>query len=271
MYFKDRLIPEREARVWIFCDGFLYARGLFETMRAYRGEVFALKQHIERLKKGAKIIGLKNPPPYSRLEEAVLITVGSSKIKEAYIRLNLWQEENSCNFACFIKPLKKYPDKFYKRGVRAIISDFKVNESSLLCRVKSLNYLFYKLARQAANKKNAFEAILLNSKGLLAEGAHSNIFLVKRDSLITPSLESGCLPGITRSIVLGLAKKEKIKVEEKLVKPGKLFKADEAFLTNSLIEIMPVTRVNNKSVNNGRSGKITNLLIKRYQELVKGS
>ena len=269
VYLNGRLIKAKEARASIISPGFLYGEGLFETMRAYHGDIFALDRHIERLIRGARLLGLKLKWSKSKIKKAVLITLKASGLNNAYVRLNLWKEDKGSSLACFVKRLQIYPLGFIKSGAKAVISDMRVNELSPLCRIKSFNFLLYRLARQKAQGKNADEAILLNSKGYVAEGAHSNIFIVRGNCLITPSLESGCLAGITRSIVLELAQKESIDIKERLIKPRELFNADEAFLTNSLIEIMPIAKLDAKPIGSGSIGKITELLLSKYREKTK--
>ena len=144
-----------------------------------------------------------------------------------------------------------------------------MNEYSAIAGIKSLNYLNFYLARRFAQIKGYNEAIMLNTKGSVVEGSYSNLFIVKNKILFTPSLDCGCLPGIARGVVLDLAKKLKIKVKETRIALKELISADEVFVTNSLIEVMPVTYIKDKKINKGITGEITGILSKQYRGLVE--
>ena len=162
-----------------------------------------------------------------------------------------------------------YPEQVYQRGFRAIVSSIHRNSQSPLSRIKSTNYLESILAKHEARKAEVDEALFLNEKGLLAEASMSNIFLVNNGTLRTPGEENGILPGITREVVLELAASLGIKSMEQKIALKELTQADEAFFTNSLMEIMPLTQLSGQKIGTGEAGAVTQRLAAAYQELVK--
>lgn len=266
IYLNGKFVRQEEARLSVLDPGFLYGQGLFETMRAYNGEVFRLDSHIQRLLNSLAIIGIDALIEPDSLKEAAKRCLKENDLKDAYVRLTLWQgEDNKVKVMAMAKPYRFPGKEEYQKGFKAMLSSFRQNESSLLCRVKSANYLHLLLAYQEARKNNFDEALFLNTKGFLAEASRGNIFLVKDNCLLTPELDCGCLPGITRDTVLALAAREKIKAIEARLTLEDLERAQEAFLTNSLIEVMPLVSLDAKPVNNGRPGEITQRILKRYR------
>jgi branched-subunit amino acid aminotransferase/4-amino-4-deoxychorismate lyase len=161
-----------------------------------------------------------------------------------------------------------YPEQTYDRGFSASISSVRRNSGSVLAGLKSINYLESLLARQKARSSGLDDAILLNDKGLLAEASASNVFIVSGGKLLTPGKESGILPGITRDIILKLATQSGIDTLEQDIELDELVHADEVFLTNSLIEVMPVTRLDMNPVGNGKPGPVTRKMMEAYRSLV---
>lgn len=264
--------------VSVFDRGFLYGDGLFETMRSYGGRIFKLDEHLSRLFRSSKVLKIKMPYSKKELKRAVHRDLKAARIKDAYIRLTLTRGEGTFNFkhdsrmkpnvVVTVKEFKGYPDIFYFRGISAKISDIRQNEYSPLSGIKSLNFLDHIIARMRAQDEGFYEAILTNTKGHVAEAATSNIFLVKRGMLLTPSLDSGILPGITRRAVIRIARKLGIRVAEKAITQKELAGADEIFLTNSLGEIFPVVRVGKIAIGNGLPGEMTKLLHAHYKKVI---
>ena len=161
------------------------------------------------------------------------------------------------------------PPETYKKGFRAVVASLRRNSQSPLSRVKSTNYLESILGRRQAKAAGADEAIFLNDRGFLAEASTANIFLVVRGVLFTPSLDSGILPGITRQAVLDLAPSLGIAAKEQETRLKDLFEAEEAFLTNSLLEIMPLTGVEERPIGQRKPGPVTRRLMAAYSKLVE--
>jgi branched-chain amino acid aminotransferase len=276
VYLNGKLIPRHQAAIAVTDYGFLYGYGLFETMRAYQGEVFRLEDHLRRLSASAKILGI--PIKTKELKSAVAQTIRANRLASARVRLAISAGEGEMNadpstcksptVLIIAQRYTPYPPSVYEEGLRAVVSSIRRNSQSPLARLKSASYLESISARQEARKAGAEEAICLNDKGFLAEASMSNIFIVTKGLLRTPGLDSAVLAGITRKIVLELASQLGIPTKEEDIRPDELFEAEEAFLTNSLIEVMPLTEVDKKKIGSGRRGAVTEGLLKAYRKLL---
>ncbi len=265
VYLDDKILEEDQLNLHID-EGFLYGYGLFETMRAYNRKPFLLEAHIDRLIDSCSLIDLE-PPKRSLMIEKTEELLRESKISDAYIRINYWKAKAFPKFCIIVREFKSYPKKIYREGFKCIISDFRQNEYSVLSKIKSLNYLNNRLALKEAEEKNTDEAILLNTKGYVCEGSRTNVFLVKDSQILTPSLDCGCLKGITRNTIIDIAKKEGIGVYEKELLPEEILDSSEAFLTNSLLEIAPFVYLDKRPINGGIPGEITKFLSEKYRRL----
>ena len=277
VYLNGSFLPREEAKISLFDRGLLFGDGLFETMRAYHGQVFRFDRHFERFWRSIEFLKI----PFSSSKEAVRSALDrlleANQLNEAYIRLMVWRGEgfgldpeacSSGSVAIIARPLVPYPQAAYENGFKGAVVSIRQNEWSPLSRMKSLNFLPNIVAKMEAKAKGADEGILLNTKGHVAEGTVSNVFLVLRGQLVTPSLESGALPGITREAVLELAKGEGINAIEQEIALSELMAAEEVFLTNTLMEVMPMTSIDSLPIGDGRPGPLTKLLAKAYRELV---
>ncbi|MEW6171280.1 MAG: aminotransferase class IV [Candidatus Omnitrophota bacterium] len=265
VWLNGKIISEDKVCISINDPGFLYGYGLFETMRAYKRKIFALEEHLKRLQQGIRTIDLKidKKIDFKKIMDEVLKV--NPRYQNSRLRLNIWQAEKGVSILVSLKEYVMHDEK-YKIGFKTIITKkVFINEKDIISQIKSMNRLIYQLAYQEAKLNSADEALILNTCGFLSDGSRTNIFLVKKNCLFTPSLTSGCLSGITRKLVINLAKINKIKIIEKNILPEEIFKADEVFLTNSLIEIMPVSSCEGKTIN---LGPITQNLIKEYKKLL---
>ena len=268
VFLNGKFVDEEEASFSLFDAGFLYGQGLFETMRAYNGRIFRIDSHLKRLFNSAPLVDLELDMDRPSLKNNLESSLKKNSLKDAYVRLTLWQGKDRVNTAIFAQGYNFLKREDYEKGFRAVISSYRQNEFSLLSRIKSASYLLLLLAYKEAKKKNADEALLLNTQNFIAEASRANIFLVKDNCLLTPSLDCGCLAGITRDTVFGIAEKEKINIIETRISRKELKKCDEAFLTNSLIEIMPLVNIEGEPLNKGTPGKITELVLRRYRALI---
>lgn len=280
IYLNGRLIPEEEALISVFDHGFLYGDGIYETMRAYRGRVFLMDEHINRLFRSGELIRLKINLSKEQIKEAIYNTLEKNGLKEAYIRLSISRgpgeiglDPELCKeptFVIIVKEFREYPEELYDKGVKTCIAKIRRNApESLNPRIKSLNFLNNILAKIEAKDAGAYEAIMLNYRGYITEGTISNIFFIKEGSLLTPSVDAGILDGITRDLVIRVAWREGIRVEEGLYSADKLYDSDESFITNTTLEILPVVKVNEKRIGNGFPGPITKALHRGYREEVE--
>ena len=276
VYLNGNLVPLSQACISPLDYGFLYGYGLFETMRAYEGFVFRLDKHLNRLAGSAERLGI--PTVAAGLKEAVTATLQANKLSDARIRITVSIGEGGIipdmrqcqkpTVLVMAEHYKPHPELVYSTGFKAIVSSLVRYSRSPLSIIKSANYLENMLAKQEATAAGANEAIRLNEKGFLAEASMSNVFLIIGDRLMAPPLESGILPGITREAVIELAPRLGISTIERDITIEELFRAQEAFLTNSLIEIMPLTVIDGKPVASGKPGLITERLRAAYRKLV---
>ena len=242
-----------EINLLILKRGFLLGDGIFETLISKNYKIFRFSDHYTRLKEGAEICEIEVEEK-EILESQIRRTLEKFKIKNGYIRINVWRkkgersmpEGRKSNILIIIKNYKPYPSHFYQNGMKCMISKkiFK-NEKSILYKIKSFNFIENILGKIEAKENKCQDAIFLNTKGFLTEGTVANLFFVKKDKIYTPSVECGILPGITRKIVIQICRKNRIKIKEGKFKPEFLKECDEVFMTNTLMGIMPVKSIEN--------------------------
>ena len=253
IFLDDRLVDASEAKVSVYDHGFLYGDGVYETMRAYEGVVFRLDEHIARLVRSAELIHMKLPDK-KELACAVYEAVVANRLDNAYIRVTVSRGKGpigldpalcrKLTIVVIAETFHPYPEALYRDGVELIISPVTRNfVGAIDPRIKSLNFLNNILAKITAREQGAYEAIMCNFAGYLAEGTVSNIFFVRAGEVHTPSVEAGILDGITREAVIGLARESGYAVHEGLYTPADIFAATEVFFTNTTAEVMPVCRV----------------------------
>lgn len=277
IYWNGKIVSPEIAAIAPTDRGFLLGDGLFETMRAYEGRIFALREHWERLKNSADYLKIPLAISCVELEKIANELLDQNNLlgQNASLRLTLTrgsgprgllppkEVQPTLILAAFPLPIN------LPSSINAWVVDIRRNEFSPLANIKSLNYLDNVLAKMAATQAGADEAILLNSKGDVAEACAANIFLVtEQNQLATPRLEDGALPGITRKMVIHLAKQLHIPVEEKSVTLNDLRSAHEIFLTNSLIEIQSIDQINHHLIGNKNSRPITTQLQAAYARAV---
>ena len=279
VFVNGSFVNVSRAKISVFDRGFLYGDGLFETMRSYWGEVFRLENHLDRLFRSAKEIEISFSYTRKELKDIIKRILRINSLSEAYIRLTLSRgvsetgliskSKSSATMVIVARKFKPLSPSEYRRGWRATIVETRQNQASPVSRLKSLNFLNNILARKEAKAKGVDEGILLNTVGDVTEASTSNIFLVKRGIVITPPEESGLLPGITRRVVLELTTPLGLKVYKRIISLDELMGAEEAFLTNSLIEIMPLVEIDGRRIGKGEPGPVTERIHKAYKVLVK--
>lgn len=276
VYVNGEIVEEAEAKVAALDRGLLHGRGLFETMRSYGGVVFRLEEHLQRLADGMKVVGIGNAPEEGEIRRGIAALLERNGLREARLRLTVTAgpsaetDKMRSTVVIAAEPLgAQYPDELYERGMSAVMSDVRRNETSLLSRVKSLNCLDSVLAREQAKRQGADEALLLNCRGMVAEGSASNLFVVGEEGLTTPSIESGALPGITRAAIIEIATEAGTACRESNVALDDLPTAKEAFLTGSIMGVMPLTRLDGSAIGDGRPGPATELMRRLHRRLVE--
>jgi len=279
-YINGDIVEDKEAKISIFDRGFLYGDGLFETMRSYEGRVFRMDAHLERLYSSMKTLKIRQRISAKELERAVYDLLSVNNLMDASVRLNVTRgisrnrafsisKNEPSNVIITSRPFVPRPASFYEKGIKINISRYIRSGRTFVSNVKVPNYLQSIIARNEAMPKGFFETIYLNEDGDITDGSVSNIFMVKGDMLATPSIDCGVLPGITRGTVLKLASFAGLPVSEGRFDPSYLKNADEVFITNSLIEIIPVTKVDDKEIAGGGIGCSTKRLHSLYKEQVR--
>lgn len=275
VYINGDFVEKEHAKISVFDHGLLYGDGIFEGIRIYKGNVFKLQEHLDRLHKSAKAIMLTLPLSFKEMEKAVLDTVRINNRQDGYIRLIVTRGEGTlgidpikCKQATVIiivDDIQLYPTQYYEKGIKIITASARrISPDSLDPRIKSLNYLNNILAKLEATHAGCLEAIMLNKEGFVAECTGDNIFIVKNQALLTPSGSKGALDGITKNTVMQIAGKLGITASESEITQYDLYTADECFLTGTGAEIIPVIDIDGRAIGNGHPGEITKKLIKDF-------
>jgi len=275
VYVNGEVVEREAASVSAFDRSFLYGDGLFETVRAYDGVPFLMVEHLDRLAGSAGALGIPMPVR-GTVAGAVARLIELNGLRDAYVRITLSRGTHAGALAPDepLKPtlvieaheLHPYPPELYERGARVIVSSLTHDSSSPVRRHKTTSYIAGVLARREAKNRGADEALLLDPAGRVAEGATSNVFCVRDRRLTTPPLEMNILPGVTRAAVIALARDAGHAVDEAPFGLAELQSADEVFLTNSLMEVMPARSVEGCELP-GAPGPVTRTLCRAYAKL----
>lgn len=269
IWLNDGLAPADAVHITATDRGFTLGDGVFETMRARGGRILNLRRHLARLRAGAELIGIALPFTDYAAETAILRTLSANGLAEAVVRLTvsrgvprtrgLLPDPNpQLTLVIDAQPFVGASYALYARGMRAITSTVRRDERSPLARAKTLSYLENVLARREAGLHGADEALMLNTEGNLVCASAANLFLVIDGALTTPDLDSGPLPGTTRELVIReLAPDSGLEVVEHPITPSDLPAVTEAFVTNALLGIMPLTVIDGQPVGTGRPGPFT--------------
>jgi branched-chain amino acid aminotransferase len=275
---NGRISAEREAVIPVFDHGFLYGEGIYETLRTYDARLFLFDRHLRRLRNSARLIDLAIPFTDDEAASHIRHTVAAANLdgNEAYIRLLVTRGVGDLTYdikatpkpswVVIVKPLAPPPTEIYEGGVKVALVDVVRNHpQSVNPTIKSNNLMNAALAAQQAIKRGAFEAVMRNYRGELTECTQSNLFIVKNGAALTPPLESGLLPGITREFLFEVGRDADIEVREQVLRDDDLFAADEAFLTSTTREVLPIVSVDDRDIADGRPGPITLKLLKAFR------
>jgi branched-chain amino acid aminotransferase len=281
IYLNGKLVEKEDAKVSVFDHGFLYGDGVFEGIRAYNGLVFKLKEHIDRLFESAHSIMLPIKLSKEKMIDAVVATLKANNLKDAYIRLivsrgegDLGLDPRKCKgnetIVVITDRIVLYPEKLYREGMAIItVPTIRNIPEALNPQIKSLNYLNNILAKIEAVNCGYEEALMLDHLGYVAECTGDNIFVVENGELYTPPQCMGTLRGITRDAVLAVARKAKISTHEHVLTRHELYNSQECFLTGTAAEIIPVVKVDGRTIGDGMPGKTTKLLMQEFKKLTK--
>lgn len=280
IYLNGKFYPKEKARISVFDHGFLYGDGVFEGIRAYHGRVFRLQEHIHRLYASARALTLTIPCTPQELATAVIETVRRNHLKDSYIRVvvsrgegDLGLDPRKCakpNVIIIAASITLYDRALYTKGLSTVTVATRRNiPEALDPKIKSLNYLNNILAKIETNLAQVPEGIMLNREGYVAEATGDNIFIVSQGRLLTPAPHSGILMGVTRQVVIELAKKLSIPVKETLLTLYDLYTADECFLTGTAAEVIPVVQIDGRTIGSGSPGPITRQLMESFLKLTQ--
>jgi len=281
IWLDDKLVDEADAKISVFDHGLLYGDGVFEGIRVYNHRIFELEAHIKRLYESAKAIRLEVPISRSKLISAVEKTTEANGVIDGYIRLVVTRGVGTLGLNPFVcqssrifiiaDNIQLYPEELYEKGMKVISATTVRNHPlALPPQVKSLNYLNNILAKIEALDNNVPEAIMYNHEGYVAEATGDNVFIVKTGVIYTPPVEVGALEGITRAVVIRLAKQENLQVVEKNLTKVDLYICDEFFLTGTAAEVIGVVEIDGRVVGDGKPGPITKLLRKKFFSYAHG-
>ena len=280
VYINGKLYDKADAKISVYDHGLLYGDGVFEGIRSYGGKVFRLEEHLKRLWDSAKAIWLTIPLPREEITKAVYDTLRANNIADGYIRLvvtrgagTLGLDPNRTSDPQVIiitDYISLYPRELYEKGLEIVtVSVVRNHPAAVSPRVKSLNYLNNILAKIEGLQAGCIEALMLNTKGEVAECTGDNVFLVREGVLLTPPIDAGILEGVTRQAVIELARGQKLDVREIPLTKHDVYIADEMFLTGTAAEVIPVVKVDSRLIGSGQPGPITRDLMERFHKLAR--
>lgn len=274
---NGHVAPPEGARISVFDNGFTFGDSVYETLRTYGGRPFALSRHLARLRGSAQRLGIALPQPDAQLARWLDDLLERGANPESYIRFIVSRGVGDISYrfervqgptvVMVIKPYEPLPEAHYLEGVPTALSGVQRNSPKALDPgIKSCNLLNNILAIREAQDRGALEALMLNHHGELAEGASSNLFVVRAATLLTPPLSAGILPGITRQVILELAPTLGLPAREETLQVSDLLAAEEAFLTSTLKEAAPIRSVDGRPIGSGRPGPITLRVLAAFRE-----
>lgn len=278
VYLNGRCVPGEEAVISVYNGGWLHGAGLFETMRAENGRVFRLEDHLRRLRVSAEELLAPIDDGVLPDDAALRDLLRQNDLTAARVRLTVTagsmladaeqDEKPSLTVCVTVAPLGEYPKSLYEKGISVLISKYHQAPSDPLAGHKTTNYLPRLLALRHARQAGCTEALWFTPENLLAEGSISNVFIVTKGTVATPPLDTPVLPGIARSQVLSICAEQGVETKERPVNINDLLDADEVFVTNSIIQIMPVCKVEQRDIGEAKPGPVTRGLLQQYKQRV---
>lgn len=277
VYIDGKFYPKAEAKISVFDHGFLYGDGIFEGIRLYKGCVFRLEEHLERLEMSAKALCLNMPWTRKEISDIVCESCRRNKLTDGYIRLvvsrgfgDLGLSPKNCptpSIICIADSIKLYPEELYTTGMKIITAPTRrVSPAALPPMIKSLNYLNNILAKMEAQQHGFHECLMLNEQGYVSECTGDNVFLIHKGKLITPASYAGALVGITRQVAIEVAQTLNIPVVETNITRYDVWNADECFLTGTAAEVIPVIEVDARVIGTGKPGPLTAKILTEFRK-----
>ncbi len=280
VYIDGAYVPKDQASVSVYDHGLLYGDGVFEGIRAYNGRVFKLDEHLRRLQVSAQFLQLEIPLPIDELREAILETLRRNELRDAYVRVlvtrgkgDLGLDPRKClrpTVVIIADTIQLLPPEVYEGGIELACASVRRPPPDVFpAQIKSLNYLNSILAKMEAIRQGFDEAIMLNTDGFVAECTGENIFLVRDGRLVTTPSYAGILEGVTRNTVIAMASELQIEVQERLFTLVDVYSAAECFLTGTAAEMVPVVKVDGRTIGDGRPGPITAKFTEHFRILTQ--
>jgi branched-chain amino acid aminotransferase len=276
VFLNNELVDIEKAGVSVTDSGLLYGAGLFETMRSRNGLVFRLQDHLDRLFLSAAALSIALPYDKPYLERAINQVLEANQLQDARLRLTLTsgplaesEEQRKATLLITATEFRPYPADYYKTGALVVLCPFRQNQTDPTCGHKTTSYYPRLLGLNLAHERRAAEALWFTTDNRLAEGCVSNVFVLKNSVLHTPSVRTPVLPGIARKAVLQLAREQSVEVIEKDLFISDLLEADEVFLTNVIMEVLPVINVEKHTVGSGKVGPITQRLREAFSQTIE--
>jgi branched-chain amino acid aminotransferase len=276
IFLNDKIIDIDKAGISVTDSCFLYGAGLFETMRSYNGKVFSLDDHLDRLFFSANALSIKIDHERKFISDAIYNVLDANSLTDARLRLtvssgsmSIAQENKQATILITATQLQPYPKEYYEKGVLVTLCPYRQNTNDPTCGHKTTSYFSRMLALQNAHQKGAAEALWFTVDNRLAEGCVSNVFLVKDSIIYTPPLYTPVLAGVARKNICKLAMKNSIELVEKDLNINDVLGADEIFITNVIMQVMPVVQVEKHIVSKGKVGETTKLLLDQFNELIE--
>jgi branched-chain amino acid aminotransferase len=281
VYIGGKLVEKADAKISVFDHGLLYGDGVFEGIRSYSGNVFRLKEHVDRLYDSARAIHLTIPMGREAMAAAIEDTLRANGLRDAYIRVLVTRGAGSLGLdprkttdpqvIIITDSIQLYPPELYEHGLKIITAGtIRNHPAALNPRIKSLNYLNNILAKIEGTNAGCLEALMLNAKGEVAECTGDNIFVVRGAGLHTPAVHAGILEGITRQAVIDLARSTGRTVVERTMDRHDIYTADECFLTGTAAELIPVVELDGRPIGEGKPGPVTRELLAKFHAMVRG-
>lgn len=278
---NGRVSDQERAVISVFDHGFLYGEGIYETLRTYNGQPFLFDRHMRRLRNSAGMLALPVPLTDAEIDARFRETMraaglGDHPDREAYIRILVTRGIGELTYdpaatptpsiVVIVKPNAHPPRDVFERGVRvSLVGVVRNHPSTVNPLIKSNSLLNNALGMQEALRRGGYEGVMRNYKGELAECTQSNLFVVKDGAALTPPLDAGLLPGITRAFLFEVGAEAGIPVREAVLRDDDLLGADEAFLTSTTREVVPIVQVDDKKIGSGAPGPVTQALLEGYR------
>lgn len=279
IFLNGKIVEGTDSHLSAIDRGFLYGDGLFETIRTYNRKPFRLEDHVVRLSNSARFLEIPFDYTVQQISEMLEELLIRNDLNDAYVRITLSRgagvngffpaDKSAPTFIVYTKPLVSYPSSLYETGMSLITSSIRRSTTCPISKHKTLNFLTNYIIKKEATEHAAHDAVILNTNDYVTECTVSNIFIVEGRTVLTPPVNACILPGITRKVVLELCKAKDISASEELFNLKKILGADEVFITNSIVEIMPVSRIDGKPIGEGIPGTITKLLQDEYKALAR--